>query len=132
MTPIKYIAIIEDDPITTLIIKKSLEKNIQNVTLKSFKNGQEAYQSLVDEYQTLNLLPDLILLDINMPVMNGWEFLDAFQKVEKSKSVPVVMLTSSIDLEDINKSKQYTKVKGYFSKPLDNEKIQEMLSLVSA
>ncbi len=131
MTPIKYIVIIEDDPITTLIIKKSLEKNIQNITLKAFEHGQEAYQKLVEEYQNSNILPDLILLDINMPIMNGWEFLDAFQKVEKSQQVPVVMLTSSIDKEDINKSKQYPKVKGYFSKPLDSSKIQEMLLLVA-
>lgn len=128
---IKYITIVEDDPITTLIIKKMLEKSLEGIIIKDFKNGQEAYQTLIAEYQKNNTLPDLILLDINMPIMNGWEFLDAFQSYKKDKYVPVIMLTSSIDQEDIKKSRQYPKVKGYFSKPLDGEKIQEILGLIS-
>ena len=76
------------------------------------------------------ILPNLILLDINMPVMDGWDFLNELQKIEEGKNIPVVLITSSVDNHDIEKAKTYAQIKGYFTKPLPKEGINDILELL--
>jgi CheY-like chemotaxis protein len=73
--------------------------------------------------------PDVILLDINMPIMDGFEFLEEFEKNDKCKGITkVFMLTSSNQDEDRIGALKYTCVKGYFDKPLTEEHIQQIIS----
>ncbi len=73
----------------------------------------------------------MILLDLNMPQMDGWEFLDAFGTLPLAQEeVRVFILTSSIQPTDIEKSTQYKEVKGYFSKPLGKVNVRRMQSLL--
>ena len=67
-----------------------------------------------------NLLPDVIFLDINMPVMNGWQFLEQFKEVQPSfnKEIVIYSVSSSFDDRDINRSKEYTEVTDYIIKPV--------------
>lgn len=69
--------------------------------------------------QNPDALPDFILLDINMPLMNGYEFLDHFEKEEQFKKCKVAVISSSEDLEDLQKVSFYKSVSGYLIKPLD-------------
>tara|TARA_B100000508_G_C11444908_1_gene270841 strand:+ start:1118 stop:1519 length:402 start_codon:yes stop_codon:yes gene_type:complete len=73
--------------------------------------------------------PDLILLDINMPVMDGYQFLDAYKNLDEEMKADkiIVMLTTSINEIDIEKAKAYGYAKGYHFKPLDEDKMQKIL-----
>jgi CheY-like chemotaxis protein len=90
-------------------------------------NGSQA----LDFIQKNTATPFLILLDINMPVMDGWEFLDAIQNLE-SPSVFVVMVTSSVDSRDRNKALKYAQVIDYIEKPLSVEVCVQIKNQVAA
>lgn len=123
------IFIIEDDPIATFLVKKIVQNSGAFNEICTFSNGQLALDQLIFDFEHTNPLPDLILLDINMPILDGWEFLDAVIKINKPREIPVILLTSSIDLDDIERSRQYSKVKGYFVKPLSNTNFAQILQL---
>jgi len=122
--------IIEDDIITSKITELHLHQHGGFGKVKKFVNGEPALRALLDAAARPAQLPDLILLDLNMPVMDGWEFLDAFTAHSWNKPVCVCVLTSSIQSEDIEKAKTYKEVKGYFSKPLDTGLLDRMLQLL--
>lgn len=97
-----------------------------------FENGLEVYDALLELGDTPDKLPEIMLLDINMPVMNGWELLEELKQVKSiiRDSVQIHVLTSSIAPEDLNLSKQYGFIDGYITKPLtraDLEKLAQSL-----
>ncbi|MCF4101650.1 response regulator [Gillisia sp. M10.2A] len=120
------VIIVEDDPIVSKIHKFSFGKIVSN-DLKTFENGLEAINYLNKEMDSNRKV--LVLLDINMPVMDGWEFLELSQVHTYSKNIFVVMVTSSLFQEDFNKAKKYDQIIGYYIKPLKKEQIQELLDL---
>jgi CheY-like chemotaxis protein len=122
--------IVEDDSIAGYLIKLELDSHAAFNESKAFMNGQEAIDHLTTEIENNSLLPDLILLDINMPIMDGWEFLDAFSKLACPKKISIVILTSSINPEDKEKSENYNAVKGFMSKPLVSEKLDKIMELL--
>lgn len=88
--------------------------------------GEEAIKFLTKENQTP---PDLIFLDINMPKMNGWEFMESYKKLsaERKAKVVVVMLTTSINPDDKKRAEQFPEIVGFNSKPLTEEMVKEVL-----
>lgn len=122
--------IIENDHITAVVTELVLQKNLRRGKVQHFVNGQVAFNQLVTEVQGNANIPDLILLDLDMPVMDGWEFLDAVVKLPIAKQVCVFVLTSSIHPDDREKAKRYSMVKGFFSKPLDENSVVWMQQFV--
>jgi len=101
------------------------EMNIAN-HIDTVGNGIEALDYLKKENQ---ILPDLIFLDINMPKMNGWEFLEQYKhlsKVQKAKIV-ILILSTSANPDDIKRSKEIQELTGFESKPLSKELMTEIL-----
>ncbi|GGW22916.1 response regulator [Arenibacter certesii] len=135
MRKINSIFIVDDDPITVYGIKKILKSVVNCEEVLDFQNGKKA----IDHLQALILekkeFPDIIFLDINMPIMDGWEFLDEFIKFPIAKSVNINIVSSSIDQNDIDKTDSYkpgTHHRILFnSKPIRKEEITEITNAVT-
>lgn len=125
----KHLMIIDDDPILVFLIKKIFEQDSDAYTFIDAENGLKAINYLENP---TNTLPDLILLDINMPVMDGWQFLEQFERYQKTNrlEIPVMIISSSIDPSDIEKSKQYKSVLNFLSKPFTRAHIEEIKQML--
>ncbi|MGF1555376.1 response regulator [Paucihalobacter sp.] len=125
------VCIIDDDGLYKLLLKKSILKLPFEIAVNCYNNGQEALYGILDNKDNPELLPDVILLDINMPIMDGWEFLEAFIEVkwQLSKQITIFMASSSIANQDIEKSKLYKEVSDYLVKPINTQKLEEILKL---
>ena len=121
MLQVNNILIIDDDPLYLLLVKKTILKYEFAKTISAFSNGLEAFDSLIQLINDPSALPDIILLDINMPIMDSWEFLDKFipilQKINKKISIYIV--TSSLAEIDKTKARTYPIIKDYLLKPID-------------
>ena len=118
MKKINTVCIIEDDPMQVFIITKMIEMTemVENTII--FNDGQEAYSKLRDIILAGEKLPEIILLDLNMPIWDGWQFLDEFSKIPLSNSVIVYILTSSNDPADFKRAETYRLSKNYLIKPI--------------
>lgn len=126
MQKIKNILLVDDDPASNFLAQLLLEEfgfTEENVVVKS--NGKEAIDYILHECNSKEI-PDLIFLDINMPVMDGFEFLDEFKTVPLLKAVKIVLLTSSVSARDYDKAKEYV-LFDYINKPLTEEKLHKIL-----
>ena len=117
MKTISTICIIDDDPIFRFGTKKLMEKVHLSLKFLIYKNGKEAYDDLAVKIELSFNLPDVILLDLNMPIMDGWQFLDEFSKIPNAKYIPIYIVSSSVDNRDIEKAKSYDIVNKYLVKP---------------
>ena len=127
--------VIENDRITATVTELVLRKNLRRGEVQTYANGQLAFDQLSAARRTQGGVPDLILLDLDMPVMDGWEFLDALGGLSLAKQVCVFVLTSSIQPSDAERAKRYREVKGFFSKPLTSDSVawmQRFLQLAGA
>ncbi len=117
---VKRVLLIDDDPIQNLINSKMIKKVNPNIELSVAENGQEAADSCFTNDQNL---PETIFLDINMPIMDGWEFLDFLSGSNLEARPNIYMLSSSVSPEDVKKSESNPLVKGFITKPLSLKKL---------
>lgn len=120
--------LVDDDFIFKTAATILLKRELPELEVIYLKNGLEAYNKLKATYENEETFPKLILLDINMPVMSGWELLEELKKCPSliNKNVPIYMVTSSIATEDINRAKEYDFVKGYIIKPFTKKDIERL------
>lgn len=123
--------VIDDDDINIFIISKIVEKTGFDVDLCAKHNGQLAIDYIKELVENDQPLPQLVLVDINMPILNGWEFIEAFETLKLDEPNDMYMLSSSVYENDIEKAKSYKSVKGFISKPLSIDRLKELLSAVN-
>ncbi|TQD38508.1 response regulator [Haloflavibacter putidus] len=117
------VCIIDDDKIYQLLIKKMFKMLNGHVKLKSLLDGQEALQHFTEDKPTY----DIVLVDLNMPRINGWELLKEMQDKNILPNAHVYIATSSIDYQDQKKAKDYEIVKGILTKPITKEKLEQLI-----
>ena len=120
--------VVDDDFVFREVAEVLIKSSGLTDEISHFENGLQVYQELVQLAEIPSNLPELVLLDINMPVMNGWELLEELKvgPAAIKTGVQIHILTSSIAPEDLNLSKQYDFIKGYITKPLTNADLEKL------
>ena len=126
----KLTYIIDDDKLTVKLISILVYKNKFCEEIQSFDNAQHAIDKLKQNASNNGVLPDAILLDLNMPAMDGWQFLDEFMLLPIKKEISIFIMTSSIDPVDIEMTKKYKIVKDYVEKPITSKKLDLLSNLI--
>ncbi|MDN3671171.1 response regulator [Echinicola jeungdonensis] len=115
------IVLIDDDPISTFITEKLISKYLHEpFQIYKFEKAADALKRIY------NISPNYLFLDLNMPEMNGWEFLEQFSP--RKTSPEIYILSSSLDQRDINRANDYSQVKQYLSKPMINKYISHIFN----
>ncbi|MGM0945084.1 MAG: response regulator [Bacteroidota bacterium] len=127
---LKNIILVDDDPSFHLIAKKNLSKIEVRIPFISLYDGNQLMDAISKkDHLALSDYSNLVLLDLNMPEMDGWQFLEEFSQLDQSlqKRFFIVILTSSISLSERNRGLSYPMVKGYYHKPMNKNGIQGIL-----
>ncbi len=129
MKKINTFCIVDDDDLyqftTTLLLKNT---DLVNKIIV-FSNGLNAINFLKEEIGNIENIPDILFLDINMPVMDGWEFLEEYLLIKHMmpKTVVIYMVSSSVDDRDVLKAKNISALSGYLIKPISSENIMKVI-----
>jgi two-component system, chemotaxis family, chemotaxis protein CheY len=123
------IAVVDDDKIFQLTASKTLLGTHITDKVLQFENGEDALRYLKSNLASPSELPDYIFLDINMPFVDGWMFLEDFASLKPglSKAIVIYMVSSSIDPRDMARAKNNRNVSEYVVKPVTKEKFAELL-----
>ena len=103
----KSICIIDDDPIYLMLVKRLISLNQFSNLIFEYRDGNEAYLALKQMHDQGEQMPDMIFLDINMPIWDGWDFLDEIVKLELQDTFDVYLVSSSTSLCDTEKADSY-------------------------
>lgn len=121
------IFLVDDDRTSNFLNKKILKNIYKNVDIIDFISSEEALGHLTSKQYMPGKEPDVVLLDINMPDIDGWEFIERLKTVNKAHYFKIIMLSSSIDENDMDKAKRYKEVKGFITKPLRVDVLERFL-----
>ena len=123
------VCIIDDDHIFIYGVKRLMEETSFCDNLLVYQNGQDALEDLKNMVEEGVSLPSIIFLDLNMPLMTGWEFLDEYLQIEKQDPAgsKVYIVSSSIDPKDLLRIKDYNVIRNYILKPVTSDDLQNII-----
>ncbi|AXP83043.1 Chemotaxis protein CheY [Mariniflexile rhizosphaerae] len=129
MNPIRTLTLIDDDDIFVFLTKKAIEQTKLVELIKVFKNGLDALNFLKENKHNVDALPEIILLDLSMPIMNGWQFLEEYTKLNPTigKNITIYICSSSISHDDITRAKAINEVSDYVIKPITKDKLIDLI-----
>lgn len=113
-----HVLLVDDDTMVTYFHQIMVKESKLSADPFCALNGQLALEYIIENSKNRDF-HFLVLLDINMPIMNGWEFMEAIQSAPFSDRIMVVMVTSSTDSNDRKKAEQYPQLAGYYEKPVN-------------
>jgi CheY-like chemotaxis protein len=125
----KKVYLIDDDDIYVFLTKKTILRVRPDLEVEVFSDGLQAINHLKEIKDEVGLLPDVIFLDLNMPVMDGWEFLKEYQEIYPSfaRANELYIVSSSISPHEMERSKSIEVVSEFIIKPLVKEKFMEIM-----
>lgn len=129
----KYIVfLVDDDPAFRFLTRKLCERVAQVKEVIEFEDIYDALRQIMAHKKQANLLPDVILLDLDFPTLNGFEFLEGFVELQPSlaKKTPVFVLSSSLLKADHEKVLEYKIVKDFIPKPVSLDQIQKIIDSI--
>lgn len=129
MKTINNMTLIDDDEVFVFLTKKAIERTHLVELIRVFSNGLDAIDFLREHSDNVDALPEIILLDLSMPIMDGWQFLDQFSKLAPKidKKIIIYLCSSSISPNDIQLAKKNSLVTDYVIKPITKEKLIELI-----
>lgn len=129
MKTINSMYLVDDDEIFRFLTNKIVKESKMVQKIWMFSNGLEALSSLLEAQNQQHNLPEIILLDLTMPIMDGWEFLEEFSQIRLNLKDPIsiYIVSSSISPKDIARVNDYSSVKDYVIKPITKAKFIELL-----
>ena len=129
---INTLALIEDDEVCAFVTQKIIENSHLVKQIKVFTNGKEAIDFFKLHAADAELLPEIIFLDLNMPIMDGWEFIEEYLKLKPklAKKMALYIVSSSIAAEDVNRIKRIQEISDYIIKPVTKEKFAELIKVL--
>jgi CheY-like chemotaxis protein len=125
----KNILVVDDDTIANFLIERIVQSTGMAKNISKALNGREALAIFENHIYNASPLPEIVLLDLNMPIMNGFEFLKAYGELEfkDKEQILIILVTSSNNPSDIEKAKQFG-IKYYLTKPISAETIRGILT----
>lgn len=131
-TTLKNVWIVDDDKLYTLLLTKTLNKLNAAENIHTFHNGQDAIDALRKTIDDRPSLPELIFLDINMSIMDGWEFMEEYKRLKAESNVGTVIYvaSSSISSDDMAKAKSDKEIHDYIIKPIHANTIIDILNRI--
>ncbi len=132
MTKPFIICIVDDDNVYQFTTTRAIETHKLAKKILVFSDGEEAIQFLMDNIANKEHLPDVIFLDINMPIMDGWQFLEEYVmlKPKIGKKITIYMISSSVDPVDLARAKKISEISDYIVKPINPEMLKEIINLL--
>jgi CheY-like chemotaxis protein len=122
--------IIDDDPVQHFIMERMLNLYLKNPVdqVTHSDNAFEILKFMEVNSDNTDRLPDMIFLDLNMPIMNGWDFLEQYKSIQQkiTKLITIYIMSSSVDPRDISRSKKYRSVKDYVLKPVTRPALEKI------
>lgn len=133
MNKLQTSCIIDDDDIIVYGAKRIMKEISFSDHILVFNNGQDALTGLKEVGANGEDFPSVIFLDLNMPIMDGWEFLEAFIKFPgfQKENVTIYIISSSVDPRDLLRAKEYSIVSKYILKPITTEDLKNVLANVA-
>ncbi len=124
MATFKNICIIDDDDLFLIVSRSIMEDEDFAEHIHNFEDGREALNYLKSVENTK--LPEVLFLDINMPMMDGWEFMEAFELLEIGNKTKIYITSSSINPIDLEKAEKNPFIQGFISKPITPDKLKKI------
>jgi len=120
---------IDDDEIYQYTVTRSVNKHQLAKKILIFPDGEQAMWFLMDNIADNDNLPDVIFLDINMPIMDGWQFIDEYVKLKPriNKQITIYMITSSVDPVDYEHAKKISEISDYLIKPIKPDMLKDII-----
>jgi CheY-like chemotaxis protein len=129
-TTVELACIIDDDKVYVNLVKKIIETKKLCENLMVFRDGKQSidYFEALMENMKEDRIPEIIFLDLNMPVMDGWEFLERFTKIKNkfNKVITLYVVSSSINPLDVRRAKSLSSVKDYLIKPINITELENI------
>jgi CheY-like chemotaxis protein len=124
------ICIVDDDEVYQFTVTRAIQTQKLAKKILIFSDGEEAIQFLIQNVSKNEDLPDVIFLDINMPIMDGWQFLEEYVRLKPriGKRITIYMVSSSVDSADLDKAKKISEISDYIVKPIKPDALRDIIA----